>query len=467
MRSILFLAIILLIQFKLASQTIYLGADLSYVNEMEDCGEVYKENGIVRDPYQIFADHECNLVRLRLWHTPSWYDNLNAGNRYSDFEDVKKSIGRAKAEGMAVLLDFHLSDNWADPGKQRVPNAWLPVVNNLPVLKDSLYNYIYNTLDQLHQEGLTPEMVQIGNETNKGILLSPADDSKWTLDWPRNAQLFNSAISAVRAFETARNQSVLVALHLADPDEVNWLLSGFINNGVTDFDIIGMSYYWQWHKPTTIAQTGTIIKNLRNQHPTKQVMIFETAYIWTTSSADNANNTMNEAHPSYLPINPENQKKWLVNLTKEVVKNGGTGVIYWEPAWVSSTCLTQWGTGSHQENATFFDFQNNLQLNGGIGWLEENYLTSIFEPEINPNIQFSGNLGFVDIAINESISNVSQLEFRIVGGAGQTIESGKISSLPLHPNGYRWTASNLIPGWYAIIVSCPENWIASHKFVIP
>lgn len=466
MRSLLLFAILIFLFSDLNAQKIYLGADLSYVNEMEDCGEVYKENGIEKDPYQIFADHECNLVRLRLWHTPSWYDNLNAGNRYSDFEDVKKSIGRAKAAGMDVLLDFHLSDNWADPGKQRVPNAWLPVVNNLPVLKDSLYNYIYNTLDQLYLEGLTPEMVQIGNETNKGILLSPADDAIWTLNWPRNAELFNSAISAVRAFEAEKNETVLVALHIAAPGEVNWLLNGFINNGVTDFDIIGMSYYWQWHKPTTIAQTGTIIKNLRTQHPTKQVMILETAYIWTTASADNANNTMNEAHPSYLPINPENQKKWLADLTKEVVKNGGTGVIYWEPAWVSSTCRTQWGTGSHQENATFFDFQNNLQLNGGIGFFKENYLTSIFGVEINTHIRFSGNLGFVDITLDESINNLSQLEYRIVNGTGQTIESGRINSLASFKNAYRWEASGILPGWYSIIVSGPDNRIASHKFVI-
>src|SRR5690606_24159912 len=162
------------------------------------------------------------------------------------------------------------------------------------------------------------------------------------------------------------------------------------------------------------------------------------AYIWTTASADNANNTMNEAHPTYLPINPENQKKWLVDLTKDVIKNGGTGVIYWEPAWVSSSCRTQWGIGSHQENATFFDFQNNLQLNGGIGFLEENYLSSIFEPEINSNIHFSGNLGFVDITIDESEQFLSRLEYRIINGAGQTVESGRINALPTTTNGYRW-----------------------------
>lgn len=165
------------------AQPFYFGSDLSYVNEMENCGAIYKEDGQAKDPYAIFADHGNNLVRLRLWHTPSWYDQLNGGQRYSDLADVRKSIQRAKAQGMKVLLDFHLSDNWADPAKQVVPKAWSNVVDNLPVLKDSLYRYLYQTLTELHTEGLLPEMVQIGNETNKGILLSQeVSDAGWVLE---------------------------------------------------------------------------------------------------------------------------------------------------------------------------------------------------------------------------------------------------------------------------------------------
>ncbi|HNM27315.1 MAG TPA: glycosyl hydrolase 53 family protein, partial [Saprospiraceae bacterium] len=192
----------------LSAQSFSFGADLSYVNEMEDCGAVYRENGQPKDPYQIFADHNCNLVRLRLWHTPAWYDTLNNSQRYADLADVRQSIQRAKASGMKVLLDFHLSDTWADPAHQRVPAAWLGVVGNLPLLKDSLYNYISSTLLSLDAEGLLPDMVQIGNETNKGILLSPADDAVWTLDWNRNSQLFNRAIQAVRDVESSTGKSI-------------------------------------------------------------------------------------------------------------------------------------------------------------------------------------------------------------------------------------------------------------------
>ncbi|MCK6690870.1 MAG: arabinogalactan endo-1,4-beta-galactosidase [Thermoanaerobaculia bacterium] len=367
----------------LPAQSFYFGADLSYVNEIEDCGVVYKENQTPKDPYKIFTGHGCNLVRLRLWHTPAWYDALNSGKRYSDLADVKKSIARAKAAGMQVLLDFHLSDNWADPSKQRVPAAWLPVVNNLPVLQDSLKNYIYNTLLDLAVENLLPEMVQIGNETNKGILLSPQDDANgWVLNWPRNAALFNTAIQAVRDVENHTGKSIKIALHIAGPGDADWLAKAFHDNGVTDFDVIGLSYYWSWHKPITIANTGGIIAGLRQKYPGKQVMIFETGYIWTTAAKDAANNIINNTDPAYQPVTPQNQKKWLTDLTQEVINKGGSGVIYWEPAWVSSGCRTQWGLGSHQENAAFFDFGNNLLLDGGIGFMTNPYANLTAAPEL-------------------------------------------------------------------------------------
>lgn len=368
---------ILLFPTFLFSQNFYFGNDLSYVNEMEDCGVVYYEDNSPKNPFQIFADHGGNLVRLRLWHTPTWYDDLNNGQRYSDFSDVKKSIERAKNAGMEVLLDFHLSDNWADPGKQLVPAAWLPVVDDLPVLKDSLYQYISQILLNLNSEGLLPEMVQIGNETNKGILLSPDDNAVWTLDWPRNSGLFNTAIQAVRDVETTAGKNIEVALHVAGPDNISWLLPEFISNGVTDFDIVGMSYYWPWHQPTTISGVGDIIVELKNDHPNKTVMIFETSYPWTDGFNDNANNIATELNAEYAPASPEVQKKWMVDLTQEVMSSGGSGVIYWEPAWQSSDCWTQWGQGSHGEHLTFFDFENNLIENGGIAWMEHDYTTAI------------------------------------------------------------------------------------------
>jgi len=240
------------------TQSFYFGADMSYVNEMQDCGVVYKENQVQKDPYAILENHGGNIVRLRLWHTPSWYNNLNDGNRYSDLTDIKRAIAKAKQNNLEVLLDFHLSDNWADPSKQLVPNAWLSVVDNTEILKDSLYNYIYQTLTDLNNENLLPELIQIGNETNKGILLSPEDNSIWTLDWERNATLFNHAIKAVKDVEVTSGKEIKIMLLIAGPSNAEWLIDGFINQGVTDFDMIGLSYYWAWHQPTTISDADIL-----------------------------------------------------------------------------------------------------------------------------------------------------------------------------------------------------------------
>jgi len=119
-----------------------MGADLSYVNQILDHGGIYKDSGEIRDPYRIFRENGTNLVRLRLWHNPVWTKEVygDQGTQlYNDLADVEKSIEAAKTQGMAVLLDFHYSDTWADPGKQIPPAAWKNI-RDLDVLRDSVYH---------------------------------------------------------------------------------------------------------------------------------------------------------------------------------------------------------------------------------------------------------------------------------------------------------------------------------------
>ena len=445
----------------LGQSSFYFGADLSYVNEMEDCGVTYSENGVTKDVYQIFEENGCNLVRLRKWHTPNWYDNLNNGQRYSDFADIKKSIQRAKMQGMEVMLDYHLSDSWTDPSNQLVPAAWANIVDSLSILKDSLYNYIYSTLLELHQQNLLPEMVQIGNETNKGILLSQsANSSGWVMDWNRNSQLFNSAILAIRDIETLSNKTIQVCIQIADPAEVDWMMSNFISHGVSDFEIIGTSYYHEWHGTTTITQVGNIVSNLI-QNYNKEIMIVEAGYPWTASWNDNANNILFTTSSDYSPLSPSVQKEWLVDLTQEVVNNGGKGVIYWEPAWVSSTCSTKWAQGSHYENATFFDFNNNLQNSGGIGFMEHNYgISSGSESleRIDFKVYISDNHLIVDMdSLDWKANHIIQLSDM----KGQLI---KISKLSNHK--YQIPVKDLNQGIYIFTLMDNNRIISTKKLSI-
>ena len=458
-----------LLSIALAQPVFYFGADLSYVNEMEDCGEVFRVGGEPQDPYQIFAENGANLVRLRLWHTPAWYDNLNEGHRYSDLADVKRSIARAHAAGMEVLLDFHLSDNWADPGKQVVPAAWAAVVDDLPVLQDSLYRYVAGTLLELHGEGLLPAMVQIGNETNRGILQSQEDnDAGWTLDWSRNAALFNRAIAAVRDVEASTGEEIVIGIHLAAPAESQWLAAGFHSNGVTDFDVIGLSYYWAWHQPTTIPDAGAVIAELRADYPDKDVIVFETGYIWTNESNDDAGNIISSVQPGYAPASPDNQRRWLVDLTQEVIDSGGKGVIYWEPAWVSSSCYTQWGQGSHQEHATFFDFDNNLLPEGGIGFYGHDYTGLVRTGEEPPSWSWRAYTGAdqrqLHVALGETTEPVDSLRLRLIGMDGRVVLD---APLRVGANGSESIAlPDLAAGTYVVELLADRRSVGREKLVL-
>lgn len=330
------------------SNPIVLGGDLSYVNEVEDAGATYQRNKIPIDPYVLFGEKGCNLVRLRLWHTPSI-------NRYSGLEDVKKSIKRAKAAKMKVLLDFHYSDIWADPGRQNIPKAWASITNQ-QLLGDSLYNYTLNTLIGLDKENLLPEMVQVGNEINSEIL-QPEGKAKPNIDWKRNAFLLNRGISAVREASRLTGKKVEVMLHIAQPENaIKWFADASAN-GIDPYDWIGISYYPLW-STVNIKDLPYFINNLVTTHK-KQLMVVETAYPHTMVNADPANNILDDkALVTGYPASPTGQKQFMIDLVKLVIQGGGAGLVYWEPAWISSSARTPWGQGSHWDNATFFDASN-------------------------------------------------------------------------------------------------------------
>ncbi|NQW37321.1 MAG: glycosyl hydrolase 53 family protein [Flavobacteriales bacterium] len=331
----------------------YYGADLSYTNEMEDCGATYKDaNNATKDPFKIFKEAGTNLVRVRLWNHPDW-------TNYSNFEDVKKTISRAKAEGMSVLLDFHYSDTWADPSHQEIPAAWLSDVNNTTVLGDLVYNYTYTTLSDLSDLNLLPDIVQVGNEINAMILQNGA--LQWPIDWTRNAALINKGIKAVRDISAAKSKNIEVMLHIAQPENALWWFDQATKSGVTDFDWIGVSYYplWSTYKLNNLV---TPLTQLVNTYKIR-LMIVETAYPFTLDDADSAGNILgSDALISGYPATQQGQLDYLNKLTEIVKSSGGEGLVYWEPAWVSTTCSTQWAQGSHWDNATLFDHNDKATL---------------------------------------------------------------------------------------------------------
>ncbi len=335
------------------TEAFVLGADLSYVNQILDHGGVYRDSGAVEDPYRIFKQYGANVIRFRLFHTPAWTKDIYGaqGTRmYHDPEDVKEGIERTKALGMKVLLDFHYSDTWADPHKQIIPEAWEGL--DLEKLHDSVYNYTVRVLSDLNALGLMPEYVQVGNEINPGFLLPVGDRWERTDDF---IYLLNAGIKAVR--DVSGNTSIKpgIMLHIAQPENVNPWFDGLSEAGIMDFDIIGFSYYSKWSS-IPIETISTIVKSMKSKFQ-KEVMILETAYPWTTGYADDYPNIFGASDiVSGYPATQQGQYDYLVKLTQEIIDGGGSGIFYWEPAWITSDIKTQWGQGSAWENNALFDF---------------------------------------------------------------------------------------------------------------
>jgi arabinogalactan endo-1,4-beta-galactosidase len=340
----------------------FAGVDLSYVNEMEDCGAQFRVHGKPRDPYELLAEAGANLVRLRLWNDPTW-------TKYSTEADVTRSSERAKRAGMKVLLDFHYSDDWADPQKQTIPAAWAADIGDTDKLATHVYEYTRDVLARLAARDLMPHMVQVGNEINTQMLRA-AETAGTPIDWTRNAEILNAGIRAVRQARGKDGSSATVMLHVAQPENVEPWFAAAVAAGVRDFDYIGVSYYRKW-STLDLPQAELALKAVHKRF-SRPIILVEVSYPFTLQDAgDTAPNLLGEdsLHRGY-PATLRGQQRFMNDVVQMTRRVGGVGVVYWEPAWVSTSCKTRWGTGSHWENATLFDFRKGNELTPAADYLK-------------------------------------------------------------------------------------------------
>jgi arabinogalactan endo-1,4-beta-galactosidase len=346
-----------------------MGADLSYVNQILDFAGSYRDAGKAEDPYIIFKKYGANVIRFRLFHNPIWTKQIYGADgvqMYNDFNDVKRGISKAKAAGLQACLDFHYSDSWADPSKQVVPDAWKSL--NLQNLHDSIYNYTYKTLHKLDAAGLMPDYVQVGNEINPGFVLPLG--SRWNGNENNMIYLLNAGIKAVRDAGTSSSVKPKIIIHIAQPENVTDWFTGLAAKGLTDFDIIGFSYYYMY-STSSMEGISTYVSGFRTAFG-KDVMIMETTYPWTTGNADNYGNIINVSKlVAGYPATEKGQYDYLHALTQKVIDGGGKGIFAWEPAWITSNMRDSWGKGSAWDCNTFFDFSGNVIK--GIRFMSDQY----------------------------------------------------------------------------------------------
>ncbi len=216
-----------------------MGADISFLPQVEERGIKFSDKGVEKDAIQILKDHGFNYVRLRIFNDPARDSGYSPKKGFCDLEHTKQMAKRVKAAGMKLLLDFHYSDYWADPGKQYKPAAWKNL--SFTELKKALYDYTKKVMEELKAQGTTPDMVQIGNEINHGLVWPEGNVSN--IDG--TAQLINAGTAAVKAVDP----NVVLLLHVAlggQNNESVFFIDNMIARGVS-FDVIGESYYPKWH----------------------------------------------------------------------------------------------------------------------------------------------------------------------------------------------------------------------------
>ncbi len=349
--------ILLIFSVKTNAQCFTVGADLSYANTVLANGGIYRDaNNNIVNPYTLFAQKGANMARIRLFHTPENNTDF-CGNPITsnDLNDVVLAFKSAKLQGMKLNLAIHYGDYFNDPSKQKRPKIWAGLTGT--VLLDSIYNYTYSVLTRLQTESVTPDIVAIGNETTWGFIDDTSATDGWT--WSEDTAKFNIAFKAVTDFNTTNATSIKKAVHFTD-NTASWLAGLFASNNITNFDIIGLSYYPVWSNFTNLLQLGNLVNALKTTY-NKEVMIFETGVPWTTANADGYSNIVNSYGNLSYPISPQGQKDFFNDLVTTVYNAGGTGVLYWEPDWISSNLCDLWGQGSSYENMSFFDFTNSNQ----------------------------------------------------------------------------------------------------------
>ena len=350
------------------------GMDLSTLVELERCGAKYYDNGKEMDILDIMKKYDVDTIRIRLWNDP-WSET---GESYGAGEnDLKTSLEIAKRvtdAGFGVLLNFHYSDFWADPGKQFKPKAWANY--GVEELEKAVYDYTAETMEIFEKEGVNITMVQVGNELSNGLL------------WPEGkvpnydniAKFVNAGIRGVRK----ANGEVPIMIHL-DNGGKNELYREWFDNFMKrgeDFQIIGLSYYPFWHGTLDMLENN--MNDIAKRYG-KDLIVAEVSMGYTMQDYKDYEKLSDEERKGYAtrqelvekieyPMTIQGQYDFMqdfLNRISHIADNKGRGFFYWEPAWIPVQG-SGWATpaslkyiqdpgpcGNEWANQALFDYEGN------------------------------------------------------------------------------------------------------------
>ena len=252
-------------------QGFIVGADISWVQAAEDRGVRYSDGGIERDILEILQDHGFNYIRLRVFNDPTQptpRDRPYSMDGYADLPHTIQMARRVKAASMGLLIDFHYSDSWADPGKQFTPSAWAEL--SFDDLVTAMHDWTRDAIAQMRDAGVRPDMVQIGNEITPGMM---TDHGGSTRNWEQLGRLLKAGISAVKEVDP----EIFAVLHIdkcGDNTATRRWVDAALEQGI-EFDILGQSCYPRWHGPPSDWQAN--FDDLPRRYPNLSFVIAEAA----------------------------------------------------------------------------------------------------------------------------------------------------------------------------------------------
>ena len=308
----------------------YVGGDISLLPSYIDHGAKYYDNAgnAISDPLAFFGEQGLNTMRVRLFVNPENAPSDHKGQGVvQDLAYVKRLGKMIKDAGMALILDFHYSDTWADPAKQWTPAAWAGLSDN--ELYERIYSYTREVLQEMKAVGATPDFIQTGNEISYGMLWGRSSDSASQLkkcytnndsNWPRFCQLLKNAIKACRE-ECPNAQVIIHTERVAQPNVLQAFYDKMKTYGV-EYDIIGLSYYSYYHG--TLDALNTALNQLESRFSDKKIMLVEVGYFhdW---QADDAKYDLSKTYP----ITGEGQKAFTEALIETVNKHANVNGLFW------------------------------------------------------------------------------------------------------------------------------------------
>ncbi len=347
MRKIL-LTLCSLIAISAAAQK-YVGGDISMLKKFVDEGAIYNDkDGNSVDPLKFLNEQGWNTLRVRLFVDPT--KATSEDRKEGAIQDLAyvKALGKQiKEAGFKLMLDFHYSDTWTDPGNHSTPSAWSNL--NVEQLKKKVYEYTKDCLQQLADEKVIPEFIQVGNEITTGMLwntgrIYASGGAPTGGSWDNFTAYLVNGIKACN--EVCHEAKIIIHTELHAPNDVPKFYDNLAKYADVKYDIIGLSYYPDYHG--TLTTFSNILTTLEQSHPDKKIMIVETGYGFEWSLPD-----AKAAYKNQYPLSEAGQKQFSIELIEMLNKHANiNGLFWWYPEYTLNNIVFKNGSEDWSKNFT-------------------------------------------------------------------------------------------------------------------